>query len=601
MKKQVEFQRTFRKRLYRIFGISLLVFLLYAILFIVYSLDLTPKQTTHLIISTSIFFIASGFVIDNFFFQFSNRIDRYFRANGNPLIAYKEALQFPHKFSMAFSGIILLSLIFIFGYMLIFAKISLSKALIIFIGGILFLVPAAISCFFVASLSLIRVKEHLFRKIGINSIANYKILPYVPLNIKFIFFAIVISLYTFSGFAAFFLNNLNTIDLDKNTLNEIITGLIVIISVNLILALIFSILLNRNIVFPLNLLKKNFRKISKGNLKEKAKIISCDEVGSAAGLFNLFLYELKIFVEKLNDISTTILHVSESLSAISEEMASNSQQVTVIINSVAESISGQLEQVRHIVRQSENIDSEALAVLASAEKSSKVIRKVVASASAGQETSEQSVTNINILVKKSEKTIVGMKKLTEKIEQIGKIAETINALAVQTNFLALNAAIESNRAEEKGAGFSVISQEIRNLNEDTSIAAQRISEIITEIQLSTQEVIKQIELVSTQVEHSRQSIEETGKKLNLISKKVRDTDSKIRQINRKANSQRSLIRKTAHLIVEMASNSENNARAADLVSTYSQEQTAIIAEVAQSAHLISEKIMQLNELINKFN
>ena len=193
-----------------------------------------------------------------------------------------------------------------------------------------------------------------------------------------------------------------------------------------------------------------------------------------------------------------------------------------------------------------------------------------------------------------------MKKLTEKIEQIGKIAETINALSVQTNLLALNAAIESNRAGEKGAGFSVISQEIRNLNEDTSVAAQRISNIITEIQASTQEVIEQIESVSTQVNHSRESIEQTGNNLNLISKKVRDTDSKIRRINHKANSQRNLIKKASRLIEEMASISEINARASASVSTHSQEQTNLIAEVAQSAQLISEHFLQLSELINKF-
>src|SRR6056297_1536945 len=71
-----------------------------------------------------------------------------------------------------------------------------------------------------------------------------------------------------------------------------------------------------------------------------------------------------------------------------------------------------------------------------------------------------------------------MEELKESSMNITTIINTIDSIASQTNLLALNAAIEAARAGEAGAGFAVVTEEVRVLAKKTSDAAYGIAEII---------------------------------------------------------------------------------------------------------------------------
>jgi methyl-accepting chemotaxis protein len=70
--------------------------------------------------------------------------------------------------------------------------------------------------------------------------------------------------------------------------------------------------------------------------------------------------------------------------------------------------------------------------------------------------------------------------MTQMMEGITGVVETINGFARQTNLLALNAAVEAARAQESGRGFALVAQEIRKLAVGASGAIKEIDQLLND-------------------------------------------------------------------------------------------------------------------------
>ncbi|MEO0351415.1 MAG: methyl-accepting chemotaxis protein [Cyanobacteria bacterium P01_A01_bin.15] len=79
--------------------------------------------------------------------------------------------------------------------------------------------------------------------------------------------------------------------------------------------------------------------------------------------------------------------------------------------------------------------------------------------------------------------------LSSQASQISNISQLVIDFANQTNMLALNSSVEAVRAGEHGKGFAVVANEIRKLADQSQQSADKINNLVSDIQKSINETV----------------------------------------------------------------------------------------------------------------
>jgi methyl-accepting chemotaxis protein len=192
--------------------------------------------------------------------------------------------------------------------------------------------------------------------------------------------------------------------------------------------------------------------LSRGDLTQRARVDSRDEVGQ-------MLSALGNSSEQLARLVGTVRQITESVQAASREIARGNQDLSARTEEQASSLeetASSLEELTGTVRQNAE----------NAQRASQLAAEATGAAGKGGQVVE--------------KVVQTMDRISGSSRKISEITAVIDSIAFQTNLLALNAAVEAARAGEQGRGFAVVAQEVRSLAQRSSASAREIKQLIEE-------------------------------------------------------------------------------------------------------------------------
>ena len=261
---------------------------------------------------------------------------------------------------------------------------------------------------------------------------------------------------------------------------------------------------------------------------------------STANIRNLRKIQLGIFGINLIIIGTIITasrRITSTLQAFTDDIASSSTDIASTVERQEANISEQNTSVSQTTSTVDQLGASSRQSAAQAEASTSGASQALSLAKEGAQTVEQTMTGMENLKEKVREIAEQIMNLSEQTGQIATVSELVGDLANQTNMLALNAAVEAARAGEHGKGFGVVAGEIRKLADQSRKSADKINNLVTEVQAAMNSAVMVTDEGKKTAESSIELAQETAHSLVGVKDAVDIVFSNTQQISETAKLQ----------------------------------------------------------------
>ena len=318
---------------------------------------------------------------------------------------------------------------------------------------------------------------------------------------------------------------------------------IVILAVLVVVVVVVGILLNlymvRSIVNPLREAEEAVVAFSQGDLSHPLSYESKDEIG---GICDAVRTSQGILHNTIEDIVSITKHLANGdlSGTVSQqypgELAPIKENIEYLLSNLNETMSNILQAADQVAAGADQVSTGSQALAQGSTEQASAVEELSATISAqdnrktaqtAKERADQAATQVQVSNERMQEMRKAMGEILTGQKDIGKIIETIENIAFQTNILALNAAVEAARAGSAGKGFAVVADEVRNLASKSDHAAKQTKKLI---ESSMSAVERGGELAEDVVTNMQKTVECAGAAIEYMDKLAESTISEAEAI-----------------------------------------------------------------------
>ncbi|GAA0733996.1 methyl-accepting chemotaxis protein [Clostridium oceanicum] len=377
--------------------------------------------------------------------------------------------------------------------------------------------------------------------------------------------------------------------------------MISIIVVCLIISVLLSIIIIKNIMYGLGRIKDFASKLAVYDFSTPIKITGKDEMSETA-------IALNTAQDNVRELIKVVMNDLENMSASSEELSATMEELTAKFEVIDESTTHINKGVQETSASSEEITASMEEINSSVGELSQ--KSIDGSNNANdskknairvQGIAKDAIEDTQRVYKDTEKKILESIEAGKVVEEIKVMADAIGGIAEQTNLLALNAAIEAARAGEHGKGFAVVAEEVRTLAEQSAKTVSTIQLTIDKVQSAFKNLSNDsnevLDFVNVKVNDMADKYLRTGKRYYNDSEYVSNMSEDLASMTEEIEA---TVNQVNEAIQNMASIAQNSAEYTSDILGNVDDATSAMEEVSATAQSQAEFAEKLNGLVSKF-
>nr|MBP3597932.1 cache domain-containing protein [Eubacterium sp.] len=352
----------------------------------------------------------------------------------------------------------------------------------------------------------------------------------------------------------------------------------------MIIMIIIDFFILRGLIRRIKRAEANLALMAEGNLVfeiEPSDLAKKNEIGDICRSLEKLREIMHEMIEKIDDSASSLKQTSGEFGEKFDGIVSNINEIDKAMEEIAKGTAEQAGEAEIVSDKMSDLEGVINVEKAAVEQLNVSLASIAEHSDSASENVEQ-LTEINAKTNEAiafvnEQTMV----TNSSAEDIQKAIELITDITEQTNLLSLNASIEAARAGENGKGFAVVADQIRNLAEESSKSAQKISEIVQVLLSNSEASVEQMKTVVSSIGEQTKRLDETRTAFGDLYKDV----AVLKGVSENISTQTEALDKLRAVVADAVAN----------LAGVTEESAASVQETSASMQTLNGNVMQCTD------